>query len=105
MDKADQLAPVVTMLHQRSRPLPVKTPDFLQNRLETDAMLIHGPQLHLGLGKGGGYGLDEWADLFLNVSWAEGSALTCRGRGLRRVPSRRTSYAQPNCTLTGLCSF
>ena len=105
MDKADEIAPVVAMLDRRNGPLVVKAPDLLQNGLEADAVLIHRPQLHLGCGEGGRYGLDERTDLFLKAAWAAGSAFTCRGRGLRRLPSRRTRYAQPSCTLTVRPSF
>src|SRR5271165_5668163 len=101
MDKADQIAPVIAMLDRRNGALSVKAPDLLQDGLEADAVLIHRPQLDLRRGKGGRYGLDERPDLFLNCSCALGSALTCRGPGLRRLPSRRTRYAQPSCTLTG----
>src|SRR5215469_17461221 len=93
------------MLDRSDGLLSVKTPHLLQNRLEPDAVLIHGPQLHLGLGKGGRDRLDERPKLFLNASWAAGSVFTCRGRGLRRLPSKRTKYAQPACTLTGRPSF
>ena len=90
MDKTDQVAPVIAVLNRGDGTLAVKAPDLLQDGLEPDAVLIHGPQFYLRLREGGRYGLDEWADLFLNASCASGSALTWRGRGLRRLPSNRT---------------
>ena len=90
VDKADEVPPVVAMLDRHNGPLFVKTPDLLQNRLEPYAVLIHGPQFHLRRWEGGSYRLDERADLFLKASCATESAFTCRGRGLRRLPSKRT---------------
>ncbi len=51
MDEADEIAPLVAMLDQRDRPLAVKAPDLVQNRLEANAVLIHGPQLDLRRGE------------------------------------------------------
>ena len=66
MDKTDQVAPVIAMLHRSNGALPVKAPDLLQDRLEADAVLIHGPQLHLRLREGGRYRLDKRSDAFFD---------------------------------------
>jgi len=108
MDKADQIAPVIAVLHWRERALPVEAPNFVQDRLEPDAVLVDGPtpqQLNGGLREGGRDGLDERPYLFLNSACWSGSAKTWRGRGLRRLPSRRTRYAQPSWALIGRPSF
>ena len=90
LDEADEVAPLVAVLDRGDRSLPVETPDLLQDRLQPDAVLVGRPELDLGVGEGGGDGGDDRADLFLNAAWAPGSAETCRGRGVRRLPSRRT---------------
>lgn len=90
MDKPNQIAPFVAVLHRRQRSLAVKTPDLVQDRLEADPVFVHGPDFDLRLGIGGGDRLEEWSQLFLNASCRAGSASTWRGRGLRRLPSRRT---------------
>ena len=50
MHETHQIAPVVAMLDWRNGPLAVKAPDLLQDGLEPEPVLIHGPQLHLGRG-------------------------------------------------------
>ena len=51
MDKADEVAPFIAVLHRRERALPVKTPDLVRDRLEADAMLVHRPQFDPGVRK------------------------------------------------------
>ena len=53
MDKADHVAPGKAVLHDRHRSLANRRPHPSLQRFEPDAMLIHGPQLYLGVGKGG----------------------------------------------------
>lgn len=64
MDKADQVAPLVPMLNRRERPLTIETPDFVQDRLQPDAVLIDRPEFDLRLGEGGRGCPEEWAELF-----------------------------------------
>lgn len=90
MDEADEVAPVVTVLDRGERLLAVEAPDFVQDRLEPDPVLIHCPQFDGCVGEGSGDGLQQRPQFFLNASCSAGSACTCRGRGLRRWPSRRT---------------
>jgi hypothetical protein len=104
MDEANEVAPGIAVLDRRERALPVETPDLVQDRLQADAMFVRevdGPQLDAGLWEGGGDGAQQRPQFFLNASCCSGSAWTCRGRGLRRLPLRRTRYVQPSCTLTG----
>jgi hypothetical protein len=49
MDKAHQIAPLVAVLNGGDRTLPGQRPDFLEQRLEPNAMLIYGPQLDSGV--------------------------------------------------------
>jgi hypothetical protein len=90
VDEAHQGAPVVAVLDRGNGALPVEAPDLVEDRLQPDAMFVRGPELDAGLGEGGGDRLDPRAALFLNSACCSGSARTCRGRGLRRLPSRRT---------------
>lgn len=90
MDEADQIAPVIAVLHRRRRALAVETPDFLQDRFQADPVLIDGPEFDTRLRVGGGNGPQQRSYVFLNASCWAGSAKTWRGRGLRRLPSRRT---------------
>jgi hypothetical protein len=90
VDEPDEIAPVIAMLHRRAGPPPVEAPDLFEDRLQADAMLVDGPQLDTRLGEGGRDRLDDWPRLFLNAACCSGSARTCRGRGVRRLPSRRT---------------
>ena len=95
LDEADDVAPRVTVRHGRAGALPVAAPDLVQDRLQPDAVFVGGPELDARLGVRGGDGLDERPALLLQAACASGSAGTCRGRGLRRFPSKRTRYAQP----------
>jgi hypothetical protein len=52
------------MLDGGDRPRPAEAPDLLQDRLAADAVLVGGRELDLGVGEGGGDGLDDRADLF-----------------------------------------
>ena len=90
MHEADQVAPGVAVLDRRDGALAVEAPDLVQDRFQPNAMLVGRPELDLGVRKGRGDGLGERADLFLKDTCCAGSAKTCRGRGLRRLPSRRT---------------
>ncbi len=93
MDEADQVAPLVAMLDGGDGTLTVKTPHFVEDRFEANAVFIreiHCPQLHLRLGKRRRHGAHQRPQLFLNASCWAGSAWTWRGRGRRRLPSRRT---------------
>ena len=54
VDKADEIASLEAVLHRCGRPLPVKTPDFVQDRLEPDAVLVDSPQLNARVWKGRG---------------------------------------------------
>ena len=90
MDEADEGAPVVAVLHRGRGPLPIETPDLVQDRLQTDAVLVDGPEFDLRAREGGRDGLDKRPDVFLKAACCSGSACTWRGRGLRRLPSKRT---------------
>lgn len=90
MHKTNQVAPVIAVLDRRRWALPVEAPDFVQNGFQADAMLVDGPEFDARLRIRGGDCLDDRTDLFLNATCCSGSARTCRGRGLRRLPSRRT---------------
>ena len=59
MDEADEVTPVVAVLHRGRGPLPVETPDLVQDGLEANAVLIRRPELDLGVGEGGRDRLDE----------------------------------------------
>jgi hypothetical protein len=109
LHKADQGAPLEAVLHWGEGPLPVETPDRVQDRLEPNAVLVDGPELdaRLGedmgedMGEGGGDGLDKRAEVFLTASCALASACTWRGRGRRRAPPTRARDTQPTEMLTG----
>jgi len=62
--EADDVAPLVAVLHRCQRALPVEAPDFVQDRFQADTVLVGRPELDLGLGESRGDGLDERADLF-----------------------------------------
>ena len=90
VDEADEVAPFVAMLHRRQRALPVETPDFVQDGFQPDPVLVDGPELDGAVRVRRRDLAEERAELFLKASCAAGSACICRGRGLRRLPSRRT---------------
>jgi hypothetical protein len=90
MDKAHKIAPIVAMLHRRGRAYAVETPDLLEDRLQPDAVLVDRPELDARLRVGGRNRLEDRSELFLNAVCSAGSASTWRGRGLSRLPSRRT---------------
>ena len=90
MDKAQQIAPLVAMLDRSQRTLAVDTPDFVQDRLQPDAVFVDRPEFDAGLREGGRDLPEERAEVFLNCSCATGCAWTWRGRGLRRLPSSLT---------------
>ena len=88
--EADEGAPVVAMLDGRGGPLPVKAPDLLEDRFQAEAVLVDGPELDARLRERGRHRLEERPNVFLKAACCSGSASTCRGRGVRRLPSRRT---------------
>ena len=90
MHEAHQVAPLVAVLHGGERTLAVETPDLLEDRLQPDAVFVDRPELDLRVREGGGDLPQERPELFLKASCSAGSACTWRGRGLRRLPSRRT---------------
>src|SRR5260370_38919336 len=90
MDEADQIAPLEAVLHRSARSLSIATPHLVQDRLESDAVLVDGPELGLGVGEGGRDRLDERTEFFLHAACCSASASTWRGRGLRRLPSSPT---------------
>jgi hypothetical protein len=101
----DEVAPFVAVLDGRHGALAVKPPHFVQYRFQADAVLVNGPEFDTGAGEGGRDLPEEWTDLFLKVACSAASACTWRGRGVRRLPSRRTRYAQPRYTLIGRPNF
>jgi hypothetical protein len=93
MDETDQVPPVVAVLDRRKRALPVEAPDLVPDRLQANPVLVSevdGPEFHLGMWVRGRDRLDKRPQLFLTAACCLGSARTWRGRGLRRLPSRRT---------------
>jgi hypothetical protein len=93
VDKPDEVTPVVAVLDRRRGTPPVEAPDFLENGLQADAVLVSEvdrPALDACLRVRGRDCLDERPQLFLNAACCSGSASTWRGRGLRRLPSSRT---------------
>ena len=90
MDEADEIAPLIAVLHRRDRTFSVEAPDLLEDGLQPDAMLVRGPELDLRSGEGGRDGLDKRPQFFLNSACCAASAWTWRGRGFRHLPSRRT---------------
>lgn len=81
MDKADEIAPLEAVLDGGERSLPDRRPHAAQHRFEANAMLIRGPELHVGLGERRRHRPQQRADLFLNSACCSGSASTCCGRG------------------------
>ncbi len=90
MDEANEVAPLEPMLDRREGALPVEAPDLVEDRLQPDAVLVNGPEFDLRLREGRGDGAEERPEVFLKAFCSAGSACTCRGRGLRRLPSSRT---------------
>jgi hypothetical protein len=92
MDEAHKIAiaPIVAMLHRRGGPLGVEAPYLLEDRLQPDAVLVDGPEFDTRLRVGGRDRLDDRPQLFLQAACCSGSAKTWRGRGLSRLPSKRT---------------
>jgi hypothetical protein len=93
MDKANEVPPVIAVLDRRGGPRSVETPDCVEDRLQADAVLmseVDGPARDAGLRVRRRDRLDERSELFLKATCCSGSAKTWRGRGLSRLPSRRT---------------
>jgi len=89
MDEADKVAPFVPVLDWRQGPLSLGRPDPSQDRFEPNAVFIYRPQFDAGVGEGGCHRADERPQVFLNRSWAAGSAWTWRWRGTCGEWSRR----------------
>ena len=81
MDEPDEIAPGEALLHGGDGPLADRRPHPPQERFQANAMFIGGPQLHLSMGKGGGYRTYERSDLFLNSACCSASASAWRGSG------------------------
>src|SRR5438034_3360520 len=83
MDKTVDIEPLVALVDRHPWASSFAHPDPSQDRFETNAMLIGGPQLHCRFGErllDGSYLLSK---VFLKSSWAAGSALAWRGRSTR----------------------
>jgi hypothetical protein len=55
MDKADEVAPGVAVLHGRNGPLANRRPDASQERFQANTMLIRRPQFDHGMREGDGH--------------------------------------------------
>ncbi len=75
--------PLEVVLHRHRRARPFAHPDPAQDRLETDAVLIRGPQLDRGVRERLLHLVQALRKVFLKVSWVVGSALAWRGRRTR----------------------
>lgn len=89
VDKADDIAPLVAVLHWRHWSLPYRSPNPPQNRFEADAVFVGGPQLDLRVRKGRRQASQEWTKLFLKAAWVAGSACVWCGRGTCGLCRRR----------------
>jgi hypothetical protein len=65
MHKADEIAPLVAVLHRRKRTLPVDTPGLVQDGLEPNAVFVDRPEFDGGVGEGRGHLTQEWAKMRL----------------------------------------
>lgn len=90
VNEANEIPPVVAVLHRRGGTCSVEAPHLLEDWLQADAVLIDSPEFDARLRVRGRDRLDDRPDLFMNASCSAGSARTWRGRGLRRLPSSRT---------------
>src|SRR5712692_1751369 len=59
MDETHQVAPFEAVAHWSAGPLANRRPDAPEQRLEANTMFVGGPQLHLGVGEGGGHRLQQ----------------------------------------------
>ncbi len=80
LHKTVEVERVLAMLDGHTWPGPLAGPDPAQDRFEPNAMLIGRPQLDRGLGKCLLHCIHLLREVFLNDSWAAGSALAWRGR-------------------------
>jgi len=80
LHKRVDIEPLEALLHRHSWSRPFAHPDAAQDRLEPDAMLIGGPQLHCGIRERLLQLVQALWKVFLKASWVVGSALACRGR-------------------------
>jgi len=71
-----QIAPLVARLDRRNRALARQHPHPLQDRLQTDAVLVGSPHLHLRLREGSGDRAAQRADFFVNASCSSALAAT-----------------------------
>ena len=60
MDKADQVAPGLAVLHPRHRALAYRRPDPPQQRFQADPMFISRPQLDAGMRKRRRHLPEQW---------------------------------------------
>jgi hypothetical protein len=90
MDEADEVPPRKTVLDDGGRTLANRRPDPPQERFQADAMLVGGPDFDVSVRIRRGDRLNQRSQLFLNAACCSGSAKTWRGRGVSRLPSRRT---------------
>ena len=64
MDEADQVAPLVAVLHGCNGAVSLGCPDPTQDRPQANTMFVSGPQLDLCLGEGCRHLLDQRSQLF-----------------------------------------
>ena len=84
-DRAEEVGPLVSGVPRRARPGAAFRPDPCQRALLADARLVLEPDLErLARGVFGERRRYRVAEVFLNASWAAGSALGWRGRTDRR---------------------
>ena len=95
LHKRVDVKPLVALLDGHARTRAFTHPDAAQDRFEADAMLIGGPQLHIGLGMSLLQRFQLLRKLFLKASCAAASALAWRGRSTRLLQPNRTRYSQP----------
>ncbi len=70
-------------MHANARARPFAHPNASEDGFESHPMLIRRPQLNRRLGKGLLERVQVLWEVFLNASWAAGSALAWRGRNTR----------------------
>jgi hypothetical protein len=68
MHETDEVAPRIAVLDGRTGTLAVKTPDFVEDGLEANAVFVGRPELDLRLGEGSGHRLEQRPHLFLKAS-------------------------------------
>ena len=83
LQKAVDVEPLVALMHADARARPFAHPNASEDGFESHPMLISRPQLNRRLGKGLLERVQVLWEVFLNASWAAGSALAWRGRNTR----------------------